>query len=324
MILKNLILIIIMTLLAIIILWGSYYFIKDTNITKNHESLINNELSSISKISERDCQDDKCQRLRINCNNLPVRIADIRYNQPSNPKGTIILTTGGDGMDFYGDKKTEKQPNPYIETISILRDEGYQIFEVRWPNDHGWAFNNSGEGYKKVMCAYSEVTNYINNLAVNNDVMCATGNSGGSFQIGYGLTLYNLEEIYDFVLLSGGPPTGDVVDICKKGNAPQIMDWVMDYPDYCKTGNVPDSELENLERESLVSSVPGELRDLNYPNTIVSFVQGERDKANYLRGEKYYNAITSEKLWKILPKVGHGVQNGGADEIRTQLLKYCK
>jgi len=65
-----------------------------------------------------------------------------------------------------------------------------------------------------------------------------------------------------------------------------------------------------------------ELRDYYYPNTHVGFVQGELDVFADI-GRIFFDAITSETSWVVLPSVGHGVpyNPGGASTILEMLLE---
>ena len=85
----------------------------------------------------------------------------------------------------------------------------------------------------------------------------------------------------------------------------------------------PEWTVASLEAESIVSGLPGDLRDYNYPSTKVAFVNGELDVKNVERGRIYYGAITSEKSWLVLSGVPHVVQRNpiGAETIQETLLE---
>lgn len=209
-----------------------------------------------------------------------------------------------------------------------MRVEGYETYDIKWAGEIGWQTDKFGQGIKKVMCAYAELVRWISiNLADNPKVMGAIGNSGGSMHIGYGLALYGLEDILDIVVLTGGPPSADAVHMCYRGNrdaalwADSTMGW-RDNGDYCERGVGPEWTNTALQAKSIVSALPGDLRDYHYPSTKVAFVEGELDVANTGRGRKYYDEITSEKSWVVLPSVPHGVQYNpiGAATIQETLL----
>ena len=209
-----------------------------------------------------------------------------------------------------------------------MRAEGYETYDIKWAGEFGWQTDKFGQGVKNVMCAYAELVRWIaNNLADNPEFIGATGNSGGSMHIGYGLALYGLEDILDIVVLTGGPPSADAVDQCYRASGdPPLMDPTMGWPDngdYCERGVGPEWTIAALEAESIVITLAGDLRDYHHPNTKVAFVNGELDVANVERGRKYYDSITSEKSWVVLSGVPHVVQRNpiGAATIQETLLE---
>ncbi|MCH7523861.1 MAG: hypothetical protein IIC74_02340 [Bacteroidetes bacterium] len=285
---------------------------------------------TVNLLFSSNCGNFKCYDIEVFCNDLDVREARIRVNENNNSKGTIIFTTGSFGSSFYGAQSTGKTSS--AELISELANKGYETYELKWNSKFGWAENNAGEGFKKIMCAYNEAFRFIQSeLADNKEVMCATGNSGGSMQIGYGLALYNLEEELDYAVLSGGPPTADAVDVCFNttvGGPLGLMDYVsgwVDNGDYCRKGIQNSETTESLARGSIVSSLAGEIRDYSYPNTIVSFIEGQFDPENTRRGRVYFDAIETEKTWKIVPGISHAVHKteDGAQAIKEGMLANC-
>ena len=277
--------------------------------------------SGVHLVSQADCGDGQiCYSVSVDCNGLLPREAEIRVNHLDKSKGAVVFTIGGVGTGFYADHSGSPG-----DTVNRMRDEGYETYEVSWTGERGWSTDGFGQGLKKVMCAYAELVQWIaTNIADNPEVMGATGNS---MQIGYGLALYGLEDVLDVVVMSGGPPTADAVDACyrteRRDESPVLMDYLLgwqDEGDYCLHGEGPEWTIAALEAESIVSALPGELRDYDYPNTKVAFVEGEGDVDNIRRARKYYDAITSEKSWVVLPGVGHGVHrdpDGAATVFRA-------
>ena len=176
--------------------------------------------TGVRLISEQPCDNGQvCYRVAVDCQELNELLADIRVFHNESSKGTVILTTGGNGDIFYGGTNISNT-TPNSETVIALRDADYETFEIKWLGDRGWATDNPGAGLKALMCAYSEIVRWIvDTLATNLDVTGATGNSGGGAQIGYGLAIYGLEELLNVVVLSGGPPHSDVWDVCFGGRA---------------------------------------------------------------------------------------------------------
>lgn len=279
-------------------------------------------VSGVHLVSKADCGDNQiCYSVTVDCNGLVPREAQIRVNHSNGSKGAVVFTSGGFGTGFYAD-----QSGSPMDTVNRMRNAGYETYEVGWAGERGWQTDSSGQGYKKVMCAYAELVRWITtDLADNPDAMGATGQSAGSVHIGYGLTLYGLEEIFDVVVLTGGPAAADLVGHCARsgesGGPDYIMGWLGN-GEYCKRGEVvPESAIVALQAESIVSAQPGELRDYHYPNTMVAFVEGELHVPNVLDGELYRDAITSETTWVVVPGVGHGVHRDpvGAATIQAVL-----
>ena len=218
--------------------------------------------SSVQLISQADCGENQiCYSVTVECNGLVWREVQIRVNHLSESKGAVVFARGGYGTDYYG----SGSPGQIVER---MRGEGYETYDIRWAGEFGWQTDKFGNGFKRVMCAYAALVRWIaTNLADNTEVMGATGNSGGSMHIGYGLALYGLEDILDIVVLTGGPPSADAVDMCYRASGdPALMDPTMGWPDngdYCERGVGPEWTIAALQAESIVSTLPGDLRRLS-------------------------------------------------------------
>ena len=288
---------------------------------------------SVELVSTENCGDGHiCYNLSVSCNKLNSRNVTVKAYHNENSQGSVLFTSGGDGSGLYGANEAARS------IIGGMKNAGYETFEVIWrgPNDnYGWADGNAGAGFNSLMCGYAEVAKFINNkLSANKNTICATGNSGGSMQISYGLTIYHLDRLLDFAVLSGGPPAGDLKNICF-GNAAdsgntgpaRLIDFAHGWAgngDYCVLANQTSEVVHRLENNSLVPKIKG-LRDYNY-DTVVSFIQGASDLDNIYRGKIYYDAIESEKSWDVLSQVGHQVHQSpvGAEKILGELIENCK
>ena len=274
--------------------------------------------SGVTLASQGDCGDNRtCYHVVVDCQGLTPREAEVRARQVSGSNGTVIFLWGGYGTRWYGESAGE--------VVDAIYDEGYETYEIKWLGDQGYETDNFGQGFKKIMCAVGEVVRWIaSDVADNPEVMGATGYSGGSNQLAYGLTLYGLGNIFDVVVLTGGPP--DIADTCFRSPNPwRIWDFIMGWTDngnYCQNNQGPDWVVEALQAESLTSPLPDEIGDYHYPTTRVVFVEGGVDV--YSNGaRKFFNATTSEKSWIELSGVGHGIlrDSGGAAAIQEMLLE---
>jgi len=294
-----------------------------TTVTTTTTSTTTPEVESVQLISQTDCGDNQnCYHVKVECADLAPREAEIRASHNPDSNGTVVFLSGGWGKGWYGDASEH-----HIGIINGMRDEGYETYEIKWLGEFGWGTDNFGQGFKKLSCGTSEIIRWIvTDIASNPDVVGATGHSGGANELAYGLALHGLENVLDVVVLTGGPARSNLVDLCQidapmvKGLVDYVMGW-QDNGDYCQAGGGPEWVVQALQAESIVSPLPGELRDYHYPNTRVGFVEGEFDVFAPL-GQIFYDAITSEKSWVVLPGVGHGVPNdpGGAATILEMLL----
>jgi hypothetical protein len=252
--------------------------------------------------------------------------AEIRATHNDSANGAVVFVTGGWGKGWYGDGS-----NTRAQIVEAIRDDGYETYEIAWLGEQGWATGSYGQGLKKATSAFSEVVRWIaTDLAVNPEVIGITGTSAGSELISYGLAIHGLEEVFDIVVLTAGPVSSDTLSACCMYPNPtggRVLDYIMgwlDDGDYCQTGNCTDLVIQALLAESIVTPlpVPGEVRDYYYPDTRVVFIEGEDDAVAVNLGVIFYDAITSDKSWVVLPGVGHGVPGdvNGAAAIQDMLL----
>ena len=183
--------------------------------------------SVVHLVSQDDCGENQvCYFVSVECNGLAPREAQVRVSHLNDSKGAVVFTTGGWGVYFYANRYVFRgglvelpgRDHPAGQTVEKMRLEGYETYEVNWAGERGWGTDNFGQGLKKAMCGYAELVRWVaTKLADNPDVMGATGASAGSWQIGYGLALYGLEDILDVVVLTGGGLAADMVEACKLG-----------------------------------------------------------------------------------------------------------
>lgn len=297
--------------------------------------------SAVRVISSEPCVlwNAHCHTLGVTCEGIPERQVQVREFELEKPVGAILLTTGGAGNTAYSANAQA------VQTMETLLGVGYEVFEIVWQAGGGWGTGVRGEGLKRAMCGYAEVVRWISANAANKpEVMCAQGNSGGSFQIAYGLSVYGLEDVFDMVILTGGPPVSRTDVACfgtddtalKAAVMPEgtrswvgpLIDSLMGWQnngDYCAKAAGPEEALRQLQATSLVS--PIEPRDSSFPKTKVNFVNSEGDgtHANH-QGRIYYEKITSPKAWYQILGRAHNIDGveAGAKIIRELFLKECK
>ncbi len=294
---------------------------------------------NVHLITEAPCDGETCFTVSVLCESLPARTALVkRYSpMPVNGlvRGGVILTTGGPGKGLYGDANDVR-----AETVSVLREAGFEVFALGWIDKDGWSL--AGEGRVGPVCAYAAVVRWIEaELAQEPEVLCAQGNSGGSSQIGYGLSVYGLEDVLDMVIFSAGVTSSDFEVACfgsddpareeaeyrgpgTRGVVDAAMGWDGD-ENYCLKGEYDEQVAKLLDAESIVSSLA--VRDFSYPKTKTNFLNSERDSTGSdEQGRIYYEAITTEKAWHEIAGSVHTVDatEEGAAVIRDLFLNECR
>ena len=268
----------------------------------------------------------------VDCHGIPTRQVTVNAFKQSDSKGAVVLTTGGTGGNFYSARSGEA-----LETVRLLFRDGYEVYEVRWDGEMGWGTNARGRGFHVAVGGFTELVRYMfHHLFDNNDKVIAHGNSGGAFQIAYGLAIYDLDEVLDMVILTGGPPTSDLKagifgheDFPERWRAGaggrRLTDYMMGWDgegDYCAKGEAPDHIKNQLDTVSLVTDL--QPRRYHY-NTFVNFVQSDDPTKAHDQARIYYEVITSGKSYYYLPEVtSHNVPGSleGARIIRQLIMDF--
>jgi hypothetical protein len=148
--------------------------------------------------------------------------------------GHVALGLGGTGAGFYenasvavGEARPGQDPNDSVgcpedlsdpenhlcddaqDTVARLVDAGYETYQVNHQQPlsrDGRYANAQGLGWTQAFCTYALAARWIAETQRGSDEpLCATGNSGGSFEIAYGLAYYDLDAVLDAAVMTGGP-----------------------------------------------------------------------------------------------------------------------
>ena len=268
----------------------------------------------------------------IESQNIETRQVMVNAYHRENSNGAVILGTGEMGNSFYS-----SYGQPAINTITTLYNAGYEVYEIKWLGEKGWATNARGCGYHNAVGAYSELVEHLHaNYFDNPNRVFANGNSGGAVQIAYGLAKYNLENILTMVVLSGGPPISDLQNgIFCDGSEPIcwpdgiggfiFTDYLMAWDgngDYCYHREAPEYIQAQLDPVSLITSL--DFRDYHY-STFVNFVQSDDEINADHQAELYFDEITSQKDWHFLDSITeHSIPGTylGAQKIQELILNF--
>ena len=260
-----------------------------------------------------------------------TRYVEVRISKPVSPsKGALVLSTGGFGTNFYG---IGLETNT---TINFAVNIGLETYEIKWFGEQGWGTGVAGAGYPNAVRAYGSIVRYLKkNEMTNAKNVIAHGGSGGSFQIAYNLTRFNLEKDVKHAILSAGPPTSNLQqaifgDKTLKSYWPdgiggfRITDYIHGWDNqgnYCqnRTKTPPAFVLDILDKSSLLSATI--TPDFSYETNLIFINTNDVTNADG-QGRLYFEAIQSQKEWHYLPnETSHDVGgiNAGANKIREIL-----
>lgn len=264
-----------------------------------------------------------CRVVVVACPGLKDLRAQIRITEPDAGKqlrGTVVLGSGGGGGGFYGAQTL----------VSELAAMGFRVVDRAW--DGGWTTQEGG--LKKEACRYATLLTWIHDSVHTGGKFVATGNSGGSAEIGYALTTYGRGGILDVAIPTSGPPVARLDYACVSKASPEwaalcasiVPRGAMDCTPGCVLGPnngvckqvTPQPSAEQLLDDSVVH--PGAV--LDYPKTIVYFLFGALDCGEPVPiGLTYATRVTSEKIIQFVPRTPHALSSTveGREAIRNAI-----
>jgi hypothetical protein len=300
------------------------------------------QLGSISDVNIATCPPGSvpgvCYGLTVSCPAVADVHANFELSQASNPIGTMVLTSGGNGTslweaDVYG---------PYA--IDNLLNAGYSVVQIVWLPPYGWQVGPGG--MVAVACRPATLINWIYNNIHQNGAsapMCAAGTSSGAEQIGLGMARYGLSSILAMAELISGPPFSredyacecnqpDLPDPCNNSTLPQCLgagdairfvDPVYSSP-ICSQAT--KSQSTKNQAAFLLDSILSPDARLNYPDTYVHFVFGGLDTSlSPVMGQEYQQAITSRTGLACVASAPHELLSvlAGAQQVSNDLISGC-
>lgn len=282
-----------------------------------------------------------CQLVEVACPGIPALRAQVRITAPpaeAAPRGTILFGTGGGGQGWYDRGRTAAL------MMRSLAADGFRIVQRAWLEQ----WESGGAGLNAAACRYATLLTWVHDEVHTEGALCATGNSGGSAEIGYALSRWDREAILDLAVPTGGPVMSRVdlgcldFDEWPEQCQMQIPDGSSCEPEAVQCNYqgsnfqnidgpyLPDTPCE-LHDESfadtfLADSILSPDADLDFGATPVHQIFGENDCSGALpQGVLWYDAVTSEKAQTFVPDTGHGTAGTeqGAAAIRRVLDEEC-
>lgn len=277
------------------------------------------ELGSVAVLSDT-CQggpgplpNTRCRTLRVACDSLAPLVVSLRVTEPDSGvplRGTVVFGTGGSGVGFYGAQEDGQA------LFTELAGLGFRIVDRSWANP-GWFSSEANTRWGS--CRYATLLTWVHDNIHTTGVFCASGNSGGSAEIGFALTSWGRGSILDVAVPTSGPPLGRLDYACPQPPPAEwaaICDTIVP-PDALQCGNAscsigsmnavctqcgPSPTAAELRNQSVVN----EEAVLDYPTTLVHFLFGGLDcGASIPMGLMWANAITSARLVEYVPNTPH-------------------
>ncbi len=259
-----------------------------------------------------------CLRLRIEgAGNASIEV-DLRITppDPAVPElGTVVLGTGGGGESFLS---SPSGGDLLVESLSAL---GFRVVDRRWAT--GWF--KTGVDPRRQSTRYAALLTWIHDNVHETGAFCASGNSGGASEISYALTTWGCGDILDVVVLTGGPPMARVDYLCDDPATPEWMGMcgalvppgvmICGVPLCTPSPSNPLCPIlpANATREELEDmSILHREAQLDFPDTIVNFVQGVSDCSSSVPlGILLFNSVTSQKTMQFADS-GHVLHHSPA------------
>jgi len=270
-----------------------------------------------------------CRRLQVGCEGLKTIDVQIRITEPasgSTQRGTVVMGSGAGGNTFYGGGEDGQA---LIRSLTSMR---FRTVDRAWQG--GWTTHEGG--LRKESCRYATLLTWIRVHLHSQGAFVATGNSGGSAEIGYALTTWQRGDILDLAVLTSGPPVARLDYACVKEASPEwsalcstiIPRGVMECSSACILGTqndvckqvTPEPTPEQLLADSVVH---GEAV-LRYPKTRVHFLYGAHDCGEPVPiGLTYATKVTSDKEIEFVPGTPHALFSTpqGREAIRKAIDK---
>ena len=246
---------------------------------------------------------DRCIEFTVqSCANIADAPATLRVTGPAAPLGTVILTTGGPGVGFFGNTQTDPPSTLIQDFLDDLRlapplGLGYQVVELGWgvAPDLGNGLWEEPGTTTELACRAATAIDWIHqtlHLPVGG-LFIAQGNSGGSAQIALSLAYYGQSDL-DLVNLSGGPPHCPIYRLL-------LMDLNFSEQPLCVVGG----SLFSAINEPILFGEPR----LDYPNTTVRFFIGDAEPSDYIVDTAgfYHDLIRSVTSYQTVANTAHQV-----------------
>ncbi|HEY3840710.1 MAG TPA: hypothetical protein VGL72_29260 [Bryobacteraceae bacterium] len=273
-----------------------------------------------------------CRRLVVACPGVKDIQVSVRIIEPAEGvpfRGTVVMGSGGSGAGFYGGDEGGQRLEKAVTGM------GFRVIDRSWAG--GWP--TAEGGMVKESCRYATLLTWVHEHLHKGGKFVATGNSGGSAEIGYALTTWGRGDILDVAVPTSGPPLGRLDYACVKEASPEwsamcasiVPKGVMECSSGCILGPgnavckqvTAEPTAEQLLNDSVMH--PGAV--VNYPRTKLYFLYGAHDCGEPVPiGLTYATKVTSEKSIQFVPHTPHALFStpDGREAIRKAIDEGTK
>lgn len=310
-----------------------------------------------------------CFQLHISCPGVADFSAYLKvYNPAGTLLGTVLFGVGTGGSGLYEDPNTGYADGS--TTVGTILDAGFNTVQVSFgaPFDQGstprgWLTGPGG--VRRLACRYATVADWVYNhptlinpsvTATTSAPMCATGNSGGSAAIAYGVYEYGLDSELAMIEPTSGPVMSRIdqgCSPCSVSAQSNVCKGSSNNPDLCyesADASIIDEAYQGAGATSptpctdALNGNPGPnaanlfLSDsilyggaISIPNTIMNQLFADEDTSNAVpQGTLWEGLVTPSASspaprYACLPGVQHDIPSypSGATQIANDIIAYC-
>lgn len=252
-----------------------------------------------------------CQLLRIEVGSLPPIELELRVHEADPAAtylGTVVACSGGNGTLF-----TEELGGGDL-MLAELAAQGFRVVDRRWTS--GWLQPGP---VREAARRFAEVARWIEDHLHTGGAFAALGQSGGSSEIGYGLSTWQLADVLHVVVLTSGPGLSRIDYLCLPPAAawaaqcaalvpPGVMECGAplcsgdDETGFCTgIGNMTAAEL-------YADSVLHPAAELDFPGTLVHVLIGAQDCSTSTPQAALFQAsLLGPSTVEYVPGTPHGL-----------------
>ena len=275
-----------------------------------------------------------CRQLQVACPGLNPIAVQIRMTEPAAGvplRGTVVLGSGAGGSGFYAGGGER------VQFLASLNAMGFRVVDRAWTGTGKNGWTTSEAGLRKESCRYATLLTWVHDHVHKGGKFVATGNSGGSAEIGYALTSWGRAAILDLAIPTSGPPTAHLDYACVKQATPQWaslcasivpantmqcpkQNCILGAAQLAPGGVCTQTGSQPTPEQLLDDSVVNPDAVLDYPKTLVHFIYGKKDCGEPVPiGLTYATKVTSRKVIEFVPNTPHEVAS--TPEGRAAILK---